>query len=189
MSGNGNQHGVRWSSVRRSSVRRSSVRRFALAAIGVVALAGCSTTIDEADPADPTESLSEAELTGGEGREIADENTTPLDTGVIIDPEAPATTMPIEGSAAELLPEIGIDMSRLSAEIGDEGDEDATIARIEGAWAAIRDEVETTNPELVNSIQATVDMARNAVDANRPADADKAFSLLNDLIDNYTGDS
>lgn len=165
------------------------VRRAALATIAVVAFAGCSTTIDETNTGDPTDSLSEAELTGGEGREIADENTSPLDTGVIVDPEAPATTLPIEGSPAELLPEIGIDMSRLSAEIGDEGDEDATIARIEDTWAAIKADVENTNPELVNSIQATVDMARNAVDANRPADADKAFSLLNDLIDAYTGDS
>ncbi|MFK7919569.1 MAG: hypothetical protein AB8G14_15950 [Ilumatobacter sp.] len=174
MSGNGNS-------------RR--VGRLALATIGVLVFTGCSTTIDETDSADPTESLSEAELTGGEGREIADENTSPLDTGVIVDPEAPETTIPIEGSAGELLPEIGIDMSRLSAEIGDDGDEDATIARIEATWAAIRDEVETSNPELVNSIQATVDMARTAVDANRPADADKAFSILNDLVDAFTGDS
>lgn len=164
------------------------VRRAALASIVTVAFAGCSTTIDETDSGDPTDSLSEAELTGGEGREIADENTSPLDDGVIVDPAAPDSTLPIEGSAAELLPEIGIDMSRLSAEIGADGDEDATIARIESTWAAIKPEVEASRPELVNSIQATVDMARTAVDANRPADADKAFSLLTDLIDNYTGD-
>lgn len=166
---------------------RKGVRGLVALAVGLVALAGCSTTID--DTGDPTESLSEAELTGGEGREIADDNTTPLDTGVIVDPDAPATTIPIEGSAAELLPEIGIDMSRLSAEIAADGDEDATIARIEASWAAIEAEVASTNPELVNGIQATVDMARTAVDANRPADADKAFSLLNDLVDSYTGDS
>ena len=128
-------------------------------------------------------------LTGGEGRDLAEDDTSPLDTGVIVDPEAPPTTIPIEGSAADLLPEIGIDMSRLSAEVAGDGDEDATIARIEGSWAAIKDDVEATHPELVNSIQATVDMARTSVDANRPADADKAFSLLNDLIDKFTGDS
>ena len=160
-------------------------------AVGALLLAGCATTtVDEnGNPADPAESLSEAELTGGEGREIADDDTSPLEEGEIVDPATPATTIPIEGSAADLLPEIGIDMSRLSAEIGDDGDEDATIARIEGSWAAIKAEVEATNPELVNNIQATVDMARTAVDTNRPADADKAFSLLTDLIDAYTGDS
>jgi len=162
--------------------------RFATVAFSALVIAGCATTTVD-DSADPTDSLSEAELTGGEGRELAEEDTSPLEEGEIVDADAPTTTIPIEGSAADLLPEIGIDMSRLSAEIGDEGDEDATIARIEGSWAAIRAEIESTHPELVNSIQATVDMARNAVDTNRPADADKAFSLLNDLVDAYTGDS
>ncbi len=169
---------------------REQQRQHLLAAVAFSALllAGCgTTTVDE--NGDPTDSLSEAELTGGEGREIADDDTSPLEEGEIVDSATPATTIPIEGSAADLLPEIGIDMSRLSAEVADDGDEDATIARIEGSWAAIRAEVEATNPELVNSIQATVDMARTAVDANRPADADKAFSLLTDLIDAYTGDS
>ena len=156
----------------------------------VVVLAGCgTTTVDDSSGDDPADQLSEAELTGGEGRELAEDDTSPLDTGVIVDPDAPATTIPIEGSAADLLPEIGIDMSRLSAEVAGDGDEDATFARIEGSWLAIKAEIEATHPELVNSIQATVDMARTSVDANRPADADKAFSLLNDLIDKYTGDS
>lgn len=165
-------------------------RKTPLAAVVFTALlaAGCgTTTIDETG--DPTDQLSDAELTGGEGRELAEDDTSRLEEGVIVDPDAPATTIPIEGSAADLLPEIGIDMSRLSAEIADDGDEDATIARIEGSWAAIKAEVESTHPELVNSIQATVEMARTAVDRNRPADADKAFSLLNDLVDAYTGDS
>ena len=163
--------------------------RVGAATIGtLVILAGCgTTTIDESGGDDPADALSEAELTGGEGRELADDDTSPLDTGVIVDPGAPATTIPIEGSAADLLPDIGIDMSRLSAEVAGDGDEDATIVRIEGAWAAIRPEVEAARPELVNSIQATVDMARTAVDSNRPADADKAFSILNDLIDKFTG--
>jgi hypothetical protein len=165
--------------------------RLSAAAIGtVVVLVGCgTTTIDDSSGDDPADQLSEAELTGGEGRELAEDDTSPLDTGVIVDPEAPATTVPIEGSASDLLPEIGIDMSRLSAEVAGDGDEDATIARIEGSWAAITAEVEASHPELVNSIQATVDMARTAVDSNRPADADKAFSILNDLIDKFTGDS
>jgi hypothetical protein len=159
-----------------------------LAALVVLAACG-TTTIDESSGDDPADQLSEAELTGGEGRELAEDDTSPLDTGVIVDPDSPATTMPIEGSAADLLPEIGIDMSRLSAEVAGDGDEDATIARIEGSWSAIKPEVEGTHPQLVNSIQVTVDMARTSVDANRPADADKAFSLLNGLIDKFTGDS
>jgi len=165
------------------------IRHGIIAVATLATLSACGTTVDESASDDPADGLSEAELTGGEGRELAEDDVSPLDTGVIVDPDAPATTIPIEGSAADLLPEIGIDMSRLSAEIAGDGDEDATIARIEGSWAAIKDEIEATRPEIVNSIQATVDMARTAVDTNRPADADKAFSILTDLIDEFTGDS
>lgn len=150
----------------RRTPRRST--SLTAAAVGALLLVGCgTTTIDES--VDPTETLTESDLTS--------------------DGEAPTTTLAIEGSAADLLAEIGTDMSRLSAEIADAGDEDATIARIEGGWAAIQDEVEATKPELVNGIQATIDMARTAVDSNRPADADKAFSLLTDLVDSYTRDA
>ncbi len=153
----------------RRTPRRST--SLTAAAVGALLLVGCgTTTIDESvDPTDPTETLTESDLTS--------------------DGEDPTTTLAIEGSAADLLSEIGTDMSRLSAEIADDGDEDATIARIEGGWAAIQDEVEATKPELVNGIQATIDMARTAVDSNRPADADKAFSLLTDLVDSYTRDA
>ncbi len=160
--------------------------RLGAAAFGALLLVGCATTT--VDDSDPTDSLSEAELTGGEGRELTDDDTSQLDPGEIVDPSTPATTIPIEGSASDLLPEMGIDMSRLSAEIAGDGDEDATIDRIEASWAAIQDEVEATHPELAPGIQVTVDMARTAVDANRPADADKAFRLLTDLVDSYTGD-
>lgn len=162
--------------------------RALLGASCLVLLVACGTTTIDESVDDPTDSLSEAELTGGEGRELAEDDTTPLDTGVIVDEETPATTLPIEGSAADLLPEISIDMSRLSSEISADGDEDATIARIEATWDAIRGEVEASRPELVNGIQATIDMARTAVDSNRPADADKAFGLLTDLIDAFVGD-
>jgi hypothetical protein len=118
-------------------------------------------------------------------------DATPDDTiesGVIVDPTTPTTTEVVVGSASDLLPEISTDMSRLGAEIGGDGDEDATIARIELMWASVRDEVTATHPELVNGIGAAVEMARVGVDTNRPADADKAFSLLTDLIDRYFGD-
>lgn len=168
---------------------RTTLLRVPLVIVAAMSLAACGTTIDEpAASGDPTDSLTEAELTGGEGRELAEDDTSPLDTGVIVDSEVPVTTVPIAGSAADLLPEISIDMSRLSSQIADDGDEDATIARIEASWAAIRAEVEASRPELVNGIQATIDMARTAVDANRPADANKAFGLLTDLIDAFVGD-
>ncbi len=100
----------------------------------------------------------------------------------------PTTTVPIVGTPAELLTEMAIELSQLSAQIADDGDERATLARIEALWAAARPEVEATARELVGDIQASVDMARTAVVRVRPADADKAFAVLTDLVDRYTGD-
>ena len=62
------------------------------------------------------------------------------------------------------------------------------MLRIESVWDVARSDVESTDPELVNGIDTTVDMARTAVVRVRPADGDKAFQLLTDLVDRFTGD-
>jgi hypothetical protein len=129
-------------------------------------LVGCATTVEE-QPA-------------GE--------QTPLESGTIVDEDAPAITEPLVGSAAELLPELAAEMSRLGSQIAENGDDDATLARIERLWAAVRSEVEAERPELVGGIDTTVAMSVTAVERRRPADADKAFRLLTDLVDNFTGD-
>jgi hypothetical protein len=100
----------------------------------------------------------------------------------------PTTTLPISGSTAELLAEMSTEMSRLSAQIGDSGDEKATLLRINALWDAARSDVESTRPELVGGIDTTVEMATTAVVRIRPADGDKAFQILTDLVDRYTGD-
>ena len=100
----------------------------------------------------------------------------------------PTTTLPIVGSTSELLAEMSTQMSQLSAQIGDAGDEKATLQRIDAIWVIARPDVESTRPELVSGIDTTVDMARTAVVRIRPADGDKAFQLLTDLVDRYTGD-
>ncbi len=100
----------------------------------------------------------------------------------------PTSTLPIVGSTAELLAEMSIEMSRLSSQIGDPGDEKATLARIQSIWDTARPDVDSTRPELVGAIDTTVDMATTAVVRIRPADADKAFQLLTNLVDRYTGD-
>ena len=100
----------------------------------------------------------------------------------------PSTTLPIAGSAAELLPELATEMSQLSAQIAGDGDERAALLRIEQTWDVARSEVDEQRPDLAGGIQTTVDMARTAVIRIRPADADKAFQILSDLVDRYTGD-
>jgi hypothetical protein len=100
----------------------------------------------------------------------------------------PTTTLPIVGSTSELLAEMSAQMSQLSSQIGETGDEKATLRRIDAIWVVARPDVESTRPELVGGIDTTVDMARTAVVRIRPADGDKAFQLLTDLVDRYTGD-
>ena len=116
--------------------------------------------------------------------EVDSSNPTDADGSI----EAAATTLPIVGSTDELLAEMAADMSQLSAQIAAEGDEQATLRRIEATWVVARPDVESTRRDLSGGIQTTVDMARNAVVRIRPADADKAFKILTDLVDRYTGD-
>lgn len=135
-------------------------------ALALSAAACADTVVDEPDDA--------AELAAG--------------TGDQADADASTTTVTIVGTAAELLPALATEMSLLSAQVAGDGDETATMAHIDALWVAARPEVESNRPELTGPIDSTVEMARVAVVRVRPADADKAFSLLTGLVDDYTGD-
>lgn len=101
-------------------------------------------------------------------------------------PDVTTTTLLFDGTAAELLPQMATAMSELSAQVAEDGDaEDTTLATIVAIWAVVQPEVEATRPVLVGSMQTTVDMATSAVERKRPADADKAYNLLTDLIASY----
>ena len=127
---------------------------------------------------------------GCAGATTDDQQSADSVTTVTLDPRlVPTTSIVYSGTALELLPQLGVEMSRLSAQVSEDGDDDkATLARIIAIWAAAQPDVEATRPDLTESFQTTVDMATSAVERNRPADADKAFSNLTRLIDNYTGD-
>lgn len=145
------------------TIRRRSLR-LATLALTVVAVSSCAETVVEVESDD-----GEVNVDGS------------FET-------VPTTTLPIAGSTSELLAEMSAQMSQLSAQIGDAGDEKATLQRIDAIWVIARPDVESTRPELVGGIDTTVDMARTAVVRIRPADGDKAFQLLTDLVDRYTGD-
>lgn len=145
------------------TIRRRSLR-LATLALAVVAVSSCAETVVEVESDD-----GEVNVDGS------------FET-------VPTTTLPIAGSTSELLAEMSAQMSQLSAQIGDAGDEKATLQRIDAIWVIARPDVESTRPELVGGIDTTVDMARTAVVRIRPADGDKAFQLLTDLVDRYTGD-
>jgi len=148
-------------------------------------LGACATTVNEPD----SETPSTVDVTDvPEGAEPALESGELIDGGVIVDGDAPSTTIALTGSATDLLPEMSIEMSRLGSQVAEGGDDNATLARIEQIWERIRPEIERDRPELINGLGATIVMARTAVERTRPADADKAFSLLTDLVDQFTGD-
>ncbi|MBT4984371.1 MAG: hypothetical protein HOJ85_06135 [Ilumatobacter sp.] len=148
-------------------------------------LGACATTVNEPDAETP----STVDVTDvPEGAEPALESGELIDGGVIVDGDAPSTTIALTGSATDLLPEMSIEMSRLGSQVAEGGDDNATLARIEQIWERIRPEIERDRPELLNGLGATIVMARTAVERTRPADADKAFSLLTDLVDQFTGD-
>jgi hypothetical protein len=138
--------------------------RLAAIAVAVLAVSSCADTVVEVESDD-------GEVNVGGSFETV-----------------PTTTLPIVGSTSELLAEMSAQMSQLSSQIGDAGDEKATLQRIDAIWLVARPDVESTRPELVGAIDTTVDMARTAVVRIRPADGDKAFQLLTDLVDRYTGD-
>jgi hypothetical protein len=147
-------------------VKPARIAILAGALVSSLAMSACADTVVEVDSDTPSE-------------------RTDADGSVEI---ATTTTLPIVGTTAELLTELATEMSQLSAQIADEGDEQATLRRIEAIWLVAQPDVESTRRDLSGGIQTTVDMARNAVVRIRPADADKAFKILTDLVDRYTGD-
>jgi hypothetical protein len=145
-------------------VKRARLGVLAACVTSMLAISACAETVVDVDSAAP------GEQTDGSVETVA------------------TTTVPIVGTTGELLAEMATDMSQLSAQIADEGDEQATLRRIEAIWAVAKVDVEDSRRDLAGGIQTTVDMARNAVVRIRPADADKAFQILTDLVDRYTGD-
>ena len=113
----------------------------------------------------------------------SDQSIDPFDT---VETSTIATTIPIVGSTAELLAAMATEMSQLSAQVSEDGDaEEATLAAIVATWEIAEPQVRAARPELVASFQTTVDMATSSVRRKRPADADKASILLNDLVDSF----
>jgi hypothetical protein len=121
-----------------------------------------------------------------ETRQLADPDPAPISGGVIVD--TTPTTSAVPGSPGETLAEMAAEMSRLSALVAEDGDAEGSLDRIVLLWANVEPEIDATRPGLVNGIATTVDLAETSVVRNRPADADKAFALLTDLVDSYTGD-
>ncbi len=101
------------------TIRRRTLR-LATLALAVVAVSSCAETVVEVESDD-----GEVNVDGS------------FET-------VPTTTLPIAGSTSELLAEMSAQMSQLSAQIGDAGDEKATLQRIDAIWVIARPDVEST---------------------------------------------
>lgn len=105
---------------------------------------------------------------------------------------AATTTIPT-GPVDELLPRLRQTMLTLSSFIGPNASgstmsgKNEVLAEIEALWSAAETEVTSLSPESAESIGRMVDLARTAVERNRPADADKAAKFAGAVIDQLLG--
>ena len=144
-------------------------------------MTACATTVDDTGSSSGTANVDDVPA----GAEPALQSGDTINGGTIVDPDAPDPTLAMTGSAADLLPELSVEMSRLGSEIAEGRDKEQTLAVIEQIWGQIKPEIEAERPELLNGIGATVEMAQIAVEHKQPADADKAFALLTGLVDRF----
>ncbi len=113
---------------------------------------------------------------------------TTYETSAATTAVAATTTLP-SGPASELLPRLSASMLSLSSYIGPNSSgstasgKEAVLAEIEALWNAAETEVTALSPESAESIGRMVDLARTAVERNRPADADKAAKFAGTVID------
>ena len=113
---------------------------------------------------------------------------TTYETSATTTAVAAATTLP-SGPASELLPRLSASMLSLSSYIGPNSSgstasgKEAVLAEIEALWNAAETEVTALSTESAESIGRMVDLARTAVERNRPADADKAAKFAGTVID------
>lgn len=104
---------------------------------------------------------------------------------------ATTTTLP-SGTAPELLPRLVSALSDLSILIGPvpddlrpEGDKRSRLAEIEALWAAVEREVTADDADTADTLTRMVGLARQAVEKNRPADADKAAKFSAQVVNAY----
>ena len=105
------------------------------------------------------------------------------DVPVVATGVSPSTTEFVaDGSTAELLDQLLAEAAGLSeAIVANEGQHD-TIGRIDVIWAAARPGVESLVPDQLVEFDRTIALLHTGVDRRRPADADKAYNNLRNLV-------
>jgi hypothetical protein len=96
---------------------------------------------------------------------------------------APATTEFIAtGTTAELFERLLAETEALSEAIVDNEGQHRIMHRIDVIWAAVRPDVETADPDHLLEFDRAIVMLHTGVDRRRPADADKAYNNLVQLV-------
>jgi hypothetical protein len=118
---------------------------------------------------------------------------TYIETSATTAPPAvvPTTITPVNPNApvAELLTEMTGLMLGLDFVISDGPDARAVMARIESLWDAAEPTVRSTALDSAPDFDQAMDLARNGVDRNRPADASKAYKILAAVTAAYLTDN
>jgi hypothetical protein len=99
---------------------------------------------------------------------------------------AVTTTVPT-GTAVDLLPRMVVEGQSVGGLMVDGGDARAAVERLTALWNAVRDEVATSRPDLIDGFDQQVDRFQRAVQFKRAADADKSARNLVVLVDAYLG--
>jgi hypothetical protein len=105
------------------------------------------------------------------------------DVPVVDSGAAPSTTEFVaDGSTAELLDQLLTEAGGLSEAIVENEGQHDTIGRIDVIWEAARPGVESVAPEQLLEFDRAILLLHTGVDRRRPADADKAYNNLRNLI-------
>jgi hypothetical protein len=95
----------------------------------------------------------------------------------------PATTEFVAtGTTAELLDQLLAEAETLSEAIVDNEGQHDVIGRIDAIWEAARPGVEDAAPDRLLEFDRAIVMLHTGVDRRRPADADKAYNNLVNLV-------
>ena len=116
--------------------------------------------------------------------------TTYLDSSVTVPGTGPTTTTTLPPVAADaplddVLAEIDDHMRHLDTAIVEQTKPDQSLARIDELWVVAEEQIRADDPNELFPFQQAIDLARSAVERQRPADASKGYKLMTAAIAAY----
>ena len=106
---------------------------------------------------------------------------TTYDASLVVTTTIVTTTTLPSGAIADLLPRMVTEVQGLSAKIAAGKGDQQSATLIEQYWAAMKPEMTSNHPELVDDFEFIVRRARQGTDRHRPADADRAYRNIVEL--------